>query len=71
MAMSRKHYREVAEVIKNNLDDLRLLENNGTPPAVTRYARDVVQSVANDLAVVFKADNSNFRRDQFMEACGL
>ena len=65
MAMSRKHYREAAEAIRWSL--------NGHPntPVRRETRRETAQSIATDLANMFKRDNSNFDRQKFMDACGL
>lgn len=60
MTMTRKHYREVAEVISNNL------RFEDAPDG-----KDAIAGVAQDLAAMFKRDNSNFRYDTFYQACGL
>lgn len=65
MAMSRKHYREVAEIISGELP----LPAARTPEADAE--RDVLRSVADGLAGMFKRDNSEFNRQRFMDACGL
>lgn len=63
MAMSRKHYREVADIIKSVHQDY------GHPAdSMTRLA---MQALAGRMAVMFKGDNSNFDRQKFMEACGF
>jgi hypothetical protein len=59
--MSRKHYRDVAEIIKTEVD--RTNPAGGVRPVLAR--------VAGELASMFKRDNGNFNRDKFMEACGL
>ena len=66
MAMSRKHYREVAAIIKEQWDySLTLEKSQG------ETVRAVLDSVASNLATMFRIDNSNFNRDQFLEACGV
>lgn len=60
--MSRKHYREVAEIIKTE----RVANPGMSPETEATLLR-----VASELASMFKRDNSNFNRDKFMEACGL
>lgn len=63
MAMSRKHYREAAEIIKRHRQiSARSGDNTGV------YA---VEGVAEELADMFKRDNSAFDRARFMEACGI
>ncbi len=66
MAMSRKHYREVAEIIKEQWDySLTLEKSQG------ETVRAVLDSVASNLATMFRIDNSNFDRDRFLTACGI
>lgn len=64
MAMSRKHYREVAEIIKF---ETQVIE--GSPDRDVADA--VLRRVAGELASFFKRDNGSFDRAKFMEACGL
>lgn len=61
--MSRKHYREAADVIRGRVETARANGNTATVNALL--------GVAGDLATMFKADNSRFDREKFMEACGL
>lgn len=65
MAVSRKHYREAASIIKRQVENY--------PPGSPDYGmvRNAMGEVASDLASMFKGDNSAFNRQQFMEACGL
>lgn len=67
MAMSRKHYREVAGIINMELKNAEAFVNDdeiGT-------AQYVLDNVAKSLAAMFQIDNSNFNRAQFLEACGI
>lgn len=64
MAMSRKHYVEAAKVIKGNLEDFQVDSASGT-------IFNMAESIANDLADMFKRDNSAFDRARFMDACGM
>jgi len=66
MAMTQKHYRAAAGVISRALPSER---EESTPGAIER--RNAAVEIANGLAIMFKQDNSAFRREQFMEACGL
>lgn len=66
MAMSRKHYREAADVIR-----AEVLIAEGSAEIVRDAQLAALTAVADGLAVMFKADNYNFRREQFMDACGL
>ncbi len=66
MAMSRKHYREVAEIIKEEYDYSLAL-----PMSEGMVIRATLVNVAGGLATMFKIDNTLFDRRQFMEACGI
>ena len=66
MAMSRKHYREAAEIIKNALPSRA---DADTPAGVVRT--QTTREIACDLAIMFKQDNSAFDRYKFLDACGL
>jgi hypothetical protein len=56
--MTRKHYRQVAEMLKREIET---------------YEHDVktVASIADSLATFFQADNPRFDRDKFLQAVGL
>jgi hypothetical protein len=60
--MSRKHYREVAEVIRTER-----VANPGMSPETEATLR----RVASGLSHMFGMDNGAFDRAKFMEACGL
>ena len=57
--LSRKHYRAIAECIKDNTSQT---EDNNT----LIIDRD---NFINDLAIEFKSDNHLFNRDRFIDAC--
>ena len=63
--MSRKHYIEVARVIRHEVD-VNAHEYGRDSAAVNALA-----NVADSLADIFKADNSAFDSTRFMDACGL
>lgn len=66
MAMSRKHHREVAEIIKDELDSLSELTE------VEQAAmRATLSQVALKMAGMFRRDNNLFDIGRFMEACGI
>lgn len=67
MAMTRKHYRQAAEIIRGRVEDTRA----HTPADLQTPCLEMLGVIANDFAIMFKADNSAFRRGQFLEACGL
>jgi len=69
MAMTRKHYVEVASILKSELNELASLEHLDDDEH--EIATETVKSVANRLAVMFKRDNPYFDRTRFMNAAGL
>jgi hypothetical protein len=60
MSLSRKDYEAIAEVIKYRVDNAGELTE-----------KLAAQLIADGLADYFKADNSQFKRGKFFEACGL
>ena len=62
--MSRKHYIEIAQVIRQQIE----ATDNRIVLAPVRVA---LREVAESLAYMFKVDNSRFDRSRFMDACGL
>jgi hypothetical protein len=64
MAMSRKHYREVAEII--NGANGEVFDTELSPAYVQGW---LLSYVASGLATLFEYDNARFDRDKFMEAC--
>lgn len=67
MAMSRKHYTEVAAIVRQNRQETEMLGEPGEIAA----ARKAIEYVAKDLAGFFKRDNSAFDRARFLDACGI
>ena len=66
MAMSRKHYIEVARIVRENLDFAgQQCSDHGASYAVG------VSAMARDLADMFRQDNPAFDRSRFYMACGL
>lgn len=61
MAMSRKHYVQLAAIIKAGLDTAALRGADPQP----------VHDIARDLASMLKHDNPNFDRARFLAAAGL
>ena len=57
--MTRKHYRQVAEMLRQTY-----LLNEG-------YEAGTIAHIAEQFANIAKADNPNFSRDKFLEACGM
>ena len=57
--MTRKHYKEIAEAI-------RIIRNQCDGEGIGAIAE-----LAEELANIMKRDNANFKRDLFLEACGI
>lgn len=66
MVMSRKHYREVAEIIKAERDAWQILEPNMRSAVMTSTF-----IMATKLATMFALDNPLFDRSKFYQACGF
>lgn len=69
MAMSRKHYRAAAAVIKEQVDRAGADWSPGSIPFAVTV--DALRATAVGLASMFAEDNSAFQRQTFMHACGL
>ena len=54
--MTRKHFEEIAEIIKDNT-------MNDTQPIINK------DTFIDDLCTLFKQDNSNFSTLRFIDAC--
>jgi len=67
MSMSRKHYREVAAILKAE----RFSQADEDTFDDALGANSVLDNVARGLATMFQIDNRNFDRDKFLEACGI
>ena len=62
--MSRKHCREVAQIIQDAYNEH--FDSEQSP----QYAQGWLCSyIASAMATMFELDNSNFDRGKFMEAC--
>ena len=59
MSLTRKHYKMIAKVIKDN----KIYSNNSTRKILK------MDSLINDLCVELKQDNSLFNKDKFIDAC--
>ena len=59
MGLTRKHYKMIAKVIKDN----KIYSNNSTRKILK------MDSLINDLCVELKQDNSLFNKDKFIDAC--
>jgi hypothetical protein len=66
MAMTRKHYVEVAKIISRQVAD-----NETLTPVRREAANTATRQIADDLAYMFKYDNPHFDRNRFMDAASL
>lgn len=64
MAMSQKHYAQVAELIKDAYGEH--FDTELSPQYVQGW---LTSYMASGLASLFELDNPRFDRDKFMEAC--
>lgn len=69
MAMSRKHYESVAEILWANQP--HPADSCPVDCVPCTIQGQTVHNVANGLARVFSADNPRFDRARFMRACGI
>lgn len=67
MAMSRKHYTEVAKIIKTERELAETFSDLSAKIAV----KHSTNAIAEDLANFFKRDNAAFDRARFLDACGI
>jgi hypothetical protein len=66
MSMSRKHYREAAEIIRAEVEFASTLT-----PVRRAFTLKAVENIANGMAGMFKRDNSAFQSGKFFKAAGL
>jgi hypothetical protein len=69
MAMSRKHYREVAELIKSQYEFYA--ESSDLTDDAAGTGQEALRNTAYGLASMFLIDNDRFDRSKFLEACGI
>ncbi|QWY83406.1 hypothetical protein [Rhizobium phage RHph_X3_9] len=62
MAMTKRHYVEVAAIFKRKLSE---------PYPQDERRTALLKDIAKELADMFKRDNGNFQRDKFLDACGF
>jgi hypothetical protein len=65
--MTKKDYKAIADVIKNELD--LNIDNPNMP--INYNCRLILKSVARDLATIFQSKDNKFDRDEFLAICGL
>lgn len=66
--MSRKHYREVAEIIKA---ERNVGHDDGLSVETITGIDLATRNIASRIATMFKIDNSRFDREKFLDACGI
>ena len=59
MALSRRHYQAIAQVIQ----DSTLKDNSMMLPIINKV------TLINKLSTIFKDDNNLFNKDKFLDAC--
>ena len=64
--LTRKYYRLIARVIKDNSDIVKDISVDTDGINSTIINKD---SFINDLSIEFKKDNSLFNSDRFVDAC--
>ena len=65
--MTRKDYKAIAEVIRQNTEEL---DSGAERGMVVKTIQDVPK-LAEDLASIMASDNPRFDRIRFLSACGL
>jgi hypothetical protein len=67
MAITRKHYQEIAKVFQRTGATLRLYK--GHDRISYKSAQIIWADCISQMALVFAADNRNFDKDTFYKAC--
>ena len=67
--MTKKHYKAIAQVIKNNSQTMVDEKSFSTQEGDTLTDWVNKDRLINDLCDMFKQDNNLFNRDKFKEAC--
>lgn len=65
--MTKKHYKQAAETIKQ----VKRHQVQSDTPATILTRNVVCADIANGLADMFEQDNPKFDRDLFLKACGV
>ena len=63
--LSRKHYKEIASIIKNNT----MYTSKGCKTILNGDEVLFKDDLINDLCIEFKSDNHSFNRERFINAC--
>lgn len=70
--MHTKHYIKFAEIIrlrKNKADELAMYSDQDIAlKGIVK--REELRQLSRDMADIFEEDNSRFKRERFLEACG-
>ena len=65
--MTRKDYQLIASVISETVNATWENDKN----ALIWLTETLAEKLAEELANIMKRDNANFKRDLFLEACGI
>jgi hypothetical protein len=68
-AMASRHFWFVADIISRRVEENKLATTYGEDAKAARHAE--LEQLARDFAADFRQSNGNFRRDQFLTACGF
>lgn len=69
MALTRKHFEQIAFEIKAEVTSLE--QNPLTTPQAASGAKVALRNVATNLCTFFREENPNFDRERFLKACGF
>ena len=75
--LSRKYYKQFADIIKDNTKsisvDVDISTSEGVEDNCSMISINYIEkeTLINDLSLMFKIDNSNFDDCRFVEACNM
>lgn len=72
MALTRKHFKAMAEALKTQVDQLNMGKERCYLTS-EQYDTSIacIFTIAQDLAIFCKQENTFFDRQRFMQACGF
>jgi len=71
MALTKKHFKLFAEMIKEEFVTLNSPIEEGTNIYPSRTAEDEIERIARKIASICNEDNINFDFAKFYRACGI
>lgn len=71
MALTKKHFEQIARDIKANHPDHYVIVSGGHSPEQQRAVKVTLSNLAHDLCVTFRAESPNFDGQRFLKACGF